>query len=147
MGLLDNVFGNFGQEQPFGPQEGFAGVLLGAAACDGHIADEEVQGLFTIMGRMKLYQNLTSQKYSTMMDRLLGLLKRGGPEQLLDKAAPAVAPELRETAFANACDIVLADGVVDPSEKEFINNLMQKLGIAGDQAMTIVQVMVVKNKG
>jgi len=147
MGLFDSVFGSFGTEHPFGPQDGFAGVLLTAAACDGHIADEEVHGLFTIMGRMRLYQNLTDQRFKQMMDRLVGILKRGGPQSLLEKAAPAVAPEMRETAFANACDIVLADGVVDPAEKEFINDLMGKLGIAPDQALTIVQVMVVKNKG
>ena len=147
MGLLDNVFGGFAKEEPFGPQDGFAGVLLCAAACDGHIADEEVQNLFTTLNRMKLYQNITQQRYGSMMDRLVGILKRTGPEGLLERAAPAVPPELRETAFANACDLVLADGVVDPAEKEFINDLMTRLSISGDQAITIVEVMVVKNKG
>ena len=42
MSLFDDVLGddNMFEEAPFGPQEGYAGVLLCASACDGHIADE-----------------------------------------------------------------------------------------------------------
>jgi hypothetical protein len=147
MGLFDNLFGGVAGEQQFGPQEGFAGVLLCASACDGHIADEEVSSLVTTLARMKLYQNMTGQRFNSMMDKLLGVLKRGGPEKLLEKVVPVLPPELRETAFANACDIVLADGVVEDAEKEFINKLMSQLGIAGDRALTIVDVMIVKNRG
>lgn len=147
MGLFDGLFSGVSTEQHFGPQEGFAGVLLSASACDGHIADEEVHGLIAILARMKLYQNVPGQRFSSMMDRLMGILKRQGPEGLLDKAVPAVPPELRETAFTGACDILLADGLVEDTEKEFINKLMYSLGIAGDRALTIVEVMIIKNKG
>jgi len=147
MDLFDDAFGSFTEQQPFGPREGFAGVLLGASACDGHIADEEVRSLMTTLARMRLYQHVPGNQFGSMMDRLLGILKRGGPEKLLDVAVPAVPPELRETAFTNACDIALADGVVEPDEKEFLNNLMSRLEIPGDRALTMVRVMVVKNKG
>ncbi|MCO6455062.1 MAG: tellurite resistance TerB family protein [Pirellulaceae bacterium] len=148
MSLFDDVLGDSSfAPQTFGPQEGFAGILLGASACDGHIADEEVQSLMTILSRMKLYQHVPPQKFNSMMDRLLGVLKRGGPEKLVELAVPAVPPELRETAFANACDIVLADGVVEQDEKEFIDGLLTKLEINRDRATSIVQVMVFKNQG
>ena len=149
MSVFDDVLGdsNSFSEKAFGPQEGVAGVLLGASACDGHIADEEVQSLMTILGRMNLYSRLSGQNFGNMMDRLMGTLKKGGPERLLEKALPAVPPELRETVFVNACDIVLADGVVDDDEKEFIDKLMSQLEIDDDRAKTIVKVMVYKNKG
>lgn len=148
MSVFDEVDldGSF-SEETFGPQEGFAGVLLGASACDGHIGDEEVQSLMTTIARMKLYQRVPGHKFSQMMDRLDRILKKGGPEKLLDKCAPVVPPELRQTAFANAVDIVLADGVVDPEEKEFIDNLKAKLEIEDGAAKRIVKVMVYKNKG
>ena len=148
MSLFDEVIqdGSF-QEEAFGPHEGFAGVLLASSACDGHIADEEVQGLVTILGRMKLYQHVSPHKFNSMMDRLLGVLKRNGPEELVTKAVPALPPELKETAFINACDIVLADGVVEEDEKTFINDLMIKLEVDGNRAKDIVQVMVFKNQG
>ncbi|HSG69542.1 MAG TPA: tellurite resistance TerB family protein [Planctomycetaceae bacterium] len=147
MSLFDDVLDSSFEDKNFGPQEAFAGVLLGASACDGHIADEEVGSLMTCLGRMKLYQHVQPHRFNAMMDRLMGILKRGGPELLLEKSVPFVPPELRETAFANACDIVLADGVVDSDEKEFVDNLMTKLEIDGNRAKTIVKVMVYKNKG
>jgi tellurite resistance protein len=148
MSLFDDVLGDSSfAPQSFGPQEGFAGVLLAASACDGHIADEEVQSLVTILARMKLYQRVPPHKFNSMMDRLLGVLKRGGPAKVLEMALPAVPPELRETVFANACDIVLADGVVEQDEKEFIEELLLKLEIERSRASTIVQVMVFKNQG
>lgn len=148
MSLFDEVIqdGSF-QEQQFGPHESFAGILLASSACDGHIADEEVQGLVTILSRMKLYQHVAPHKFNSMMDRLLGVLKRGGPEQLVEKSVPALPPELTETVFINACDIVLADGIVEQDEKEFINTLMGKLSIEAQRAKDIVQVMVFKNQG
>jgi hypothetical protein len=82
-----------------------------------------------------------------MIDRLLGVLKRGGPEQLVEKSVPVVPSELKETVFINACDLVLADGVVENDEKEFINSLMIKLEIPADRAKQIIQVLVYKNQG
>ena len=148
MSIFDDVLedGQF-QEQAFGPHEAYAGVLLASSACDGHIADEEVQSLVTILGRMKLYQHVTPNRFGSMMDRLMGILKRKGPEQLVEQSVGVLPPELRETAFVNCCDIVLADGVVEADEKEFINSLMLKLGISADRAKIIVKVMVYKNQG
>jgi hypothetical protein len=143
----DESLGSFADKQTIGPREGYAGILLCASACDGHIADEEVGALVTSLMRMKMYQNVPQNQFSKMMDRLLGILKRGGPEKLLDTASPAVPPELRETAFANACNIVLADGVVEDDEKEFMNNLVTRMEIGKDRAKQIIKVMVIKNKG
>lgn len=148
MSVFDDVLGESSfQPQNFGPQEGFAGVLLAASACDGHIAAEEVQSLVTILIRMKMYQYVPPHKFNSMMDRLLGVLKRGGPGKLLDMCIPAVPPELRETVFANACDIVLADGVVEPDERAFVDDLVLKLEIGRNRAKEIVQVIVYKNEG
>jgi hypothetical protein len=147
MGLFDNLFGSNEASKAFGPHEGFAGILLGASACDGHIADEEVQSLFTMLGRMKMYQRYTEKNWSTLMNRLLGLLKRKGVDTLLEKATEAIPPELRATAFTNACDIVLADGVVEDDEKDFLDKLQNRLDIPDDEALNIVKVMVIKNKG
>lgn len=149
MSLFDDVLGdnNSLAPQAFGPQEGYAGVLLAASACDGHISDEEAGSLFTSLGRMKMYQNVSGNRFGSIMDRLLGVLRRGGPEKLIEMSVPAVPPELRETVFANACNIVLADGVVEDDEKTFIDNLMVKLELDRARAKTIVQVMVYKNHG
>ncbi len=149
MSLFDDIDddGIESGDRHFGPQEGFAGILLCASACDGHIGDEEGRSLSLTLGQKKLYERQTPQQHSTMIDRLLGVLKKGGPEKLLELSYPAVPPEMRETAFVNAVDIVLADGVVEQEERDFIDDLQTKLELDEKRAKTIVQVMVYKNQG
>lgn len=148
MGLFDDVFDSPSSSgKAMNKGEAFAAILLGAAASDGHIADEEAQGLWTITGRMKLFSSWSPDKFNHMMDKLVAMLKREGLDRMLDRAAKALPEELNETAFANACDIVLADGVVEDDEKTFLQKLTRMLEISGDQALTIAKVMVVKNRG
>ena len=146
MGLFDSMFGG-GEGKPITKQEAFSGILLAAAAADGHISDEEARGLWTTIERMKLFADFTPDKFNKMMDVLLKILKKGGPDLLVDKCVPALPDRLRETAFANACDIVLADGAVEDDERELIERLQNRLEIPGDDAMEIVRVMVIKNRG
>ncbi len=146
MGLFDKVFGDRTTDK-MTPAEAYCGILLSAVAADGHIAEEEVRGLFTIMGRMKTYDNWTDDKYRAMIDKMLKMLKRDRVEGLVAKCATAIPKELRETAFCNVADLVLADGVVEDEEKELLDRLQKLLEISGDQALTIVEIMVIKNRG
>jgi tellurite resistance protein len=147
MGMFDDILGNFGTPQAFGPQEGFAGVLLATAAHDGHCADEEMASMMNTLSRMKLYQHMPEQRFHSMFDRLIGALKRNGPEELMRQAVAVVPPELRETCFASATDLILADGIVEQTERDLMQHLMIALQLDSNRAKTIVQVMVIKNKG
>lgn len=147
MGLFDGVFGGGESNKEMSKGEAFAAVLLGAAAADGHIAEEEARGLWTIIGRMRMYSNWSPDKFNSVMDRLVKNLKRAGLEAFLDRAVKYLPRELHETAFANACDVVLADGVVEDDEKKFLHLLQRALDVSGDQALTIARVMVIKNRG
>lgn len=146
MGLFGNVFGEK-STQRFTSAEAFAGVLLGAVACDGHISGEEADGLWVITQRMRLYDNWTGEKFSSMMSKLVKLHKREGDDVLLQKCAASLPDELCETVFANACDLVLADGEVEDEEEEFINKLQRILNIPNDTAAKIADVIVIKNRG
>ena len=61
--------------------------------------------------------------------------------------AAALPENLHRAAFANAVNQVLADGVVEDEEKEFINKLRRALNLAGDDAQMIAKVMMWKNQG
>jgi hypothetical protein len=146
MGLFDNLFGKGGSKELTKP-EAFTGVLMSAVASDGHISNEESQGLCTILGRMRMFDNWTNEKFNAMINRLLGMLKREGPEEVLSRCSTVLPEELKETAFANACDLLLADGGIEDAERVFLDSLQRKLEINGDQALTIVEVMIIKNRG
>ncbi len=147
MGLFDMLGGGSEGKSAFGPHEGFAGILLAAAAADGHIAEEEAHGLWGAISRMKLYSSYTPDKFNKLMDSLLKVLKKGGPELLIEKCVPVLPERLRATAFTNAVDIVLADGVVEDEEKEMIEGLKESLELEDNEAKTIIKVMIIKNRG
>jgi hypothetical protein len=149
MSLFDDAMGGESgfKGTAFGPQEGFAGVLLCASACDGHIADSESNNLFLILGQRKLYKRMSEQQFGAMFDRLFKVLKKSGPEALLEKCYPVVPEELHETVFANAVDIIMANGSVEDEEKEFLDSLLEKLELDETRAKTIIKVMSYKNRG
>jgi tellurite resistance protein len=66
---------------------------------------------------------------------------------VLEAAAKALSPELRQTAFVLAADLVLADGVVEEKEKQFLEEFQKTLQIDPELAVKTVEVMVVKNRG
>ncbi|MHC2068674.1 tellurite resistance TerB family protein [Bremerella sp. T1] len=147
MGLLDSLFGGMEGSSKLTPQESFAGILMGASGCDGHIADEEVNSLITCLVRMKLYQRYDGRQYGKTLNKLHGFMKKKGVDALIDSCTATLPKELAKAAFANACDIVLADGIVEPDEKAFIEKLREKLKIESKTAKTIAEVMVIKNRG
>ena len=73
MGLFDSLFGGMEGSSKLSPQESFAGILLGASACDGHIADDEVQGLVTALLRMKLFQRVSEKQFNQTLNKLIDL--------------------------------------------------------------------------
>jgi hypothetical protein len=147
MGLFDNVFESKSTARELTPAEAFAGILLAASACDRHIAEEEMRGLLTITSRMKLFEGINDSRWKSLIEFLHKILKHDGEASLIDRCTAALPDELRACVFANACDIILADRDVEDEEKEFLDRLQKKLNLDGDTALTIVEVMVVKNKG
>ena len=147
MGIFDSLFGGLETSTQLSPQECFAGILLGASACDGHIGEDEVQGLIAALLRMKLFERVNENQFSQIIKKLHKFQKKHGVDTLIDGCVKKLPKHLVNTAFTNACDIVLADGIVDPEEKDFMDKLQKKLGLPDNLAKTIAQVMVIKNKG
>ena len=63
------------------------------------------------------------------------------------KSIESLPEELHETAFANACDLVLADQGIEDEEKEYLSDLQRRLGLEREQALKIFKIMVIKNRG
>jgi len=147
MGLFDEAFSGMEGKSGFGKAEAFAGIMLSAVACDGHISDEEGHSLGTVANRMKLFEQINGQKWNRMIDRLMGVLKRDGVEALVEKSVDALPEELHDTAFAVACNLVLADQGIEDEEKQYLSMLQRKLGLDRETALKIFKVMVIKNRG
>jgi hypothetical protein len=146
MGLFDALLGA-PENARLTPQECFAGILVGATFCDGHFADDEVSGLVAALLRMKLFQRLSEKQFQATLDKVVGIAKRSGVPALVNRCLENLPQDLRDTVFANACNIVLADGTAEQVERDYINALQVQLKLDPKTCQTIVQVMVIKNMG
>ena len=146
MGLFDKVFGG-NQPEKLNAQEAFTGVLFAAVAADGVINQEEMISIIAIVNRMKLYKGTNEKQMRAMVDKIVNILKKQGPSPLIAAAKETLTPEMKETAFAAAADLVLADGTVEPEEQKLLEELQQVLAIPEDKALKITEVLVIKNRG
>lgn len=146
MGLFDEALGG-GSSTKITKELAFLGILMLADYSDGNVSEEEVRSFGNTVCRMKLYRDMTEQQLNKLIDQGTGVIKRKGFDEALKLFAAALPESLHKPVFANACNQVLADGVVEDEEKKFINDLRRVLGLSGDDAQTIAQVMVYKNQG
>lgn len=100
-----------------------------------------------MLSRTQMFKSYPNDVIRRMFDKLLSILKRQGASALIQSAQASLPFELRETAFAIATDLVLADGVVTKEEQDFLNELYQVLEVPNASAMKIVEVMMIKNRG
>jgi uncharacterized tellurite resistance protein B-like protein len=114
---------------------------------DGTVSDDEMRAFVNTVARMKMYRDLSGDQINRLIDRANKLIRQAGPDEAMQQFAAALPESLHRAAFANAVNQVLADGVVEDEEKEFINKLRRVLGLPGDDAQMIAKVMMWKNQG
>ena len=146
MGLFDKVFKSVPEEDKLSKQEAFAGIAIAMAGADGSIARSEWDGIVNYICRLRLYDNFSDTAFDKMFDKLFRILKNEGPSALVSKSVVGLSDDLKLTAFACAVDIALADGVVEEEEKEIINQLAEALQVPEQTAVSIIEVMIIKNK-
>ncbi len=148
MGLFDKILGSKDAEKiSLNKAESFAGVTFASVAADGIISEEEARGIVTGLLRMKLFENYNPNQMGSMFNKLGGILKNQGIEALIKLSKESLPADLRETAFAVAVDLALADGVLEKNEKDILTKIQQSLEIPEANAIKIIEVMLIKNKG
>lgn len=145
MGLFDKVLGSSTDKLSEG--EGMAGIALAAIAADGMITEEEAAGLGTTLARMKLYNGMSNRDINKIFEKLIKVARSEGVDKLLELSSNAVRADLKQTAFAVAADLLMADGHVAPEEKKFLEKIQKSLGVNDDLALKIVEVVAIKNRG
>ena len=149
MGLFDKVFGAKSpiEQESLSKPEAFMAIALAVSAADGHVAQSEMDGLASYVRWMRMFETVNDHQLRNMFDKLIRILKGSGPSGLVSAAKGVLSGDMRETAFACAVDIALADGVLEEAEKQLLTELQQTLEVPENIAITIIQVMIIKNRG
>jgi len=148
MGLFDSVLaGKRTTEITLGPIESFVAIALLAIGADGHISDDELMVLKSSLWRLRMFRSYSERTIASMIDNLIGIIRRQGADVLLQAAIVGIPHDLKDTIFAVTADLVLADGEVTAEEEELLQDLYHALDLPKSLALSIVEVMVIKNKG
>ncbi len=146
MGLFDKIFTDLPAEDQRTKQAAFAGIALAMAGADGSISQSEWDGIVNYIRRLRLYDNFSGPAFDKMFDKLFRILKNQGASALVASSIEGLPEDLKLTSFACAVDIALADGVLEEEEKDIINQLAESLQIPEQIAISIIEVLIIKNK-
>lgn len=127
------------------PRQAFAAIVLGAFTANGRAASEESLRVNEIFNSTRLFRQPSAEPVQAVVDRVLQLFGANGTDPIVALAATALPAQLRAPAFAIAVDLVLADGQASVDERKFIDGLQGLLQIPDEEAMKIVDVIIVKN--
>jgi predicted lipid carrier protein YhbT len=100
----------------------------------------------SVLATLPLFRNLSVGGDTDIVPRVVSLLRERGRASVLTECVKTLPPELRQTAFANAVDLVFADGRVDEREKRYIDELQAILGIEDELALRIIEVLAIKSR-
>ena len=118
-----------------------------AAYADGSMDAEEAEEFAEELQFCRALESLDEPALRQAMMKVDALARKHGDEALLARAAAALPPELRPTAFYLAVDLVVADGELASEERGFIRALGKTLGVPEGLATQIVEVVAIQKRG
>lgn len=142
MGLFKNVFGstNF----PATEAEAVLGILMSVIAADGDISQPEAESFMYLANRTKALGPMPPEPFWEHVDTCKTLLRREGPQALMDRCAPLVTQHNRMPLFINACDLIMRDGRVEPEEEAVVEALQARLAVDDASARSVVSLVTAK---
>lgn len=146
MGLFDKVLGKDSGAIKLSKQEAFAAVAIATVAADGNISQEEIHRTVTNLISINLFRKYDIRDLGNILNKMGALIGRRGPAPVMEAVKETLSPEMLETAFFVAADLALADGIVEPEEKKFLEELQQTLKIDEATALKIIDVALIKNR-
>ncbi|MBV6623938.1 MAG: tellurite resistance TerB family protein [Rivularia sp. (in: Bacteria)] len=147
MSLFDRASGSQSRVQnALSPVEALTSIALIAVASDGNLSSKQARNIHQALSNLKLFNSYSTEDMQSMFDVLSGIIRHEGVNNLFDSAKDSLSEELRETAFAVATDLILADSILI-EEQDFLVELYQALRIRGEIGQKIIEVMFIKNRG
>lgn len=144
MGLFDAFKSK--AEPAFNTQRSVMTVVIAALLADGDASDEEIGRLRSMCARSPIFASNSKEEDDAVINFAVNAYKQLGFEAVVKAAAP-LTQELRETAFAFATEVVLADGIVGKDEEQFIGRLAETLKIPEDLGQAVIGVTIIRGRG
>jgi hypothetical protein len=123
----------------YSPAESVAGILL--TACGGDTTGADALAL--LAARHPIFRDKSAAEFDRAVERMTLALEQDGGAQVLADCSIRIPERVKPTVFAMAVDLALAGG--DAPGRQLIEDIRRALGIEGDQAALVVDILSVKN--
>ena len=123
-------------------------ALLRMAADIGDLPTEEESTHYWSSRLMSLkhFVDMDIFEAAAITDRVQSILATTPQDELLAAISAALSPQLRETAFVHAVDVLLADGVMEPNERATLETIERAFGLPPELSSKAIEVMLLKNR-
>lgn len=146
MGFFSNVFGSKGASQNDVTQEAFYGIAFFALLASGEMVDQDFDRFNVVINRMALFSGFSNEKADEYSKRFEPYME-GGWEEYISRSASFLPDDLKLTAFAVSCDLVLKNGYVPQKANGYLEMIQPYLCPDQELASGIIEVMQIKNRG
>jgi uncharacterized tellurite resistance protein B-like protein len=127
-------------------REAFYALLLCAVYADGKADPEELREVVALSRRTKTLRSLRAPQLERARQRFEPQLKSPEAlEKLAYEACRSIPPRMGLSLFAHCCDIIFADQMVAPAEKEFLAMLVKRFALPEKAAQNIALALRAKN--
>ena len=120
------------QEQltPLSPQDALIAVMVGLSAADAEMKTSELVTIERIVNHLPVFARYDADRIRSVSQIVYDLFaEEDGLAALFGLVRQALPVKLRETAYAMACDLAAADGVLKRRELRYLQELRLELDI------------------
>lgn len=129
------------------PQEALVYTMVAAAESDREVADAEIKIIGDLVNHLPIFKGVGRAAMTEMATRCSEMLgQAGGSDQIFGLVRQALSMELRETAYALACDVVAVDSRLNRAEMRVLEEIRAQLEVEPAMARAIEQVAQVRFK-
>lgn len=130
--------------KPTSDLEAWIGILYACMSSDGVVSDVEIDALTRMVVHKQKFKGVDiSPLYESVFE---AKLKIGGIG-LVEACSEFINDSDKDTLFSMAIEIVLADGILEKDEEKVIELIADRMKINPELANTIIQVMLIRNRG
>ena len=105
-------------------------TMVIVSAADADMADSELQVIGDIIGHLPAFRGFDRKRLPSLLNACAeALANDDGLDQTLDAIKASLPPNLRETAYAIACDLVAADGEASQEELRVLEMIRHRLNV------------------
>jgi uncharacterized tellurite resistance protein B-like protein len=124
--------------------EAWVGILYSCISADNKITDSETATLSRVLSSKQKFLGID---IAPLYRKSFNVRTELGQLKYISACCELIKEEDKETVFALALEVLLADGTLEKEEKNVIEVLSNHLKIKAEMTSKIIEVIFLKNKG